>query len=106
MLVRVRVRVLALLATPLSQPSHCCLPCCPAPAGASLVEIYTSMAFDGPVVVPNIKQQLAECLQRDGYESIQQAVGADVDMGKAKIHYAEPAGKAAAQQKRWFSWGR
>jgi hypothetical protein len=70
------------------------------------VEIYTSLAYDGPVVVPNIKRQLAQCLERDGFKSVQQAVGADVDLGQAKIHYAEPAGRAAAPQKRWFSWGR
>jgi hypothetical protein len=46
-------------------------------AGASLVELYTALAYEGPAVVPAIKQQLAECLQRDGFASVADAVGAD-----------------------------
>uniref|UniRef100_A0A7S0RML4 Dihydroorotate dehydrogenase (quinone), mitochondrial n=1 Tax=Chlamydomonas leiostraca TaxID=1034604 RepID=A0A7S0RML4_9CHLO len=46
-------------------------------AGASLVQLYTALAYDGPVAVPNIKARLAELLQRDGYASVAEAVGAD-----------------------------
>jgi len=46
-------------------------------AGASLVQIYTSMAYEGPIVVPRIKEELAACLIRDGFSSVAQAVGAD-----------------------------
>lgn len=46
-------------------------------AGASLVQLYTALAFQGPVVVPKVKAELAACLQRDGFKSVQEAVGAD-----------------------------
>ncbi|KAK9804199.1 hypothetical protein WJX72_000929 [[Myrmecia] bisecta] len=46
-------------------------------AGASLVQLYTGMAYEGPALVPRIKRELAECLARDGLVSVQQAVGAD-----------------------------
>lgn len=46
-------------------------------AGASLVELYTALAYDGPALVPALKRELAECLRRDGFRSVQEAVGAD-----------------------------
>eukprot|EP01025_Chloroclados_australasicus_P050417 TRINITY_DN5790_c0_g1_i1.p1 TRINITY_DN5790_c0_g1~~TRINITY_DN5790_c0_g1_i1.p1 ORF type:complete len:425 (-),score=54.77 TRINITY_DN5790_c0_g1_i1:309-1547(-) len=46
-------------------------------AGASLIQVYTAMIYQGISVVPNIKQQLAKCLLEDGYQSLSQAVGAD-----------------------------
>ncbi|CAE1292945.1 DHODH [Acanthosepion pharaonis] len=46
-------------------------------AGASLVELYTALAYQGPVVVNKIKRELAELLEADGYTSVADAVGAD-----------------------------
>jgi dihydroorotate dehydrogenase len=46
-------------------------------AGASLVELYTAFAYEGPAAIPAIKQQLVDCLQRDGFNSVAEAVGAD-----------------------------
>jgi len=46
-------------------------------AGASLVQLYTALVFDGPGLVGVIKRQLAECLRRDGYATVADAVGAD-----------------------------
>lgn len=46
-------------------------------AGASLVQIYTSLIYDGPLVVRRIKYDLAALLRRDGFNSITEAVGAD-----------------------------
>lgn len=46
-------------------------------AGASLVQLYTALAYEGPAVVPKVKQELAQCLERDGYKSVSEAVGAD-----------------------------
>ncbi|GAB1602069.1 dihydroorotate dehydrogenase (quinone), mitochondrial-like isoform X2 [Argonauta hians] len=46
-------------------------------AGASLVELYTAIAYQGPVVVNRIKRELAELLRKDGYSSVTEAVGAD-----------------------------
>jgi dihydroorotate dehydrogenase len=45
--------------------------------GASLVELYTGLAYGGPALVPRIKRELADCLQRDGFKSISDAVGVD-----------------------------
>ena len=45
--------------------------------GASLVQVYSSLAYGGPAVVPRMKRELAACLRRDGYGSMAEAVGAD-----------------------------
>lgn len=46
-------------------------------AGASLIQLYTAFAYGGPALLPQIKAELAQCLERDGYKSISEAVGAD-----------------------------
>ncbi|CAN1839965.1 Dihydroorotate dehydrogenase (quinone), mitochondrial [Linum perenne] len=46
-------------------------------AGATLVQLYTSFAYGGPALIPRIKVELAECLERDGFKSVIEAVGAD-----------------------------
>jgi dihydroorotate dehydrogenase len=46
-------------------------------AGASLVQLYTALVFEGPGLVGAIKRELAECLRRDGFSSVAAAVGAD-----------------------------
>lgn len=46
-------------------------------AGASLVEVYTSLIYKGPGVVKEIAEGLKLRLKRDGYTRITQAVGAD-----------------------------
>jgi dihydroorotate dehydrogenase len=46
-------------------------------AGASLVQIYTSLALEGPPVVTRIKRELAHILRSEGYDSVTAAVGAD-----------------------------
>ncbi len=43
--------------------------------GASLVQLYTALIYEGPQVVANINRGLIELLERDGFESISQAVG-------------------------------
>ena len=53
-------------------------------AGASLVELWTSMAYEGPALVPRLKRELAECLERDGFKSVQEAVGADLPEEEVK----------------------
>jgi dihydroorotate dehydrogenase len=51
-------------------------------AGASLVQLYTALAYAGPAVVPTIKAELAQLLKRDGYASVADAIGADHQKGK------------------------
>jgi dihydroorotate dehydrogenase len=47
-------------------------------AGASLVQLYSALVFEGPGLVRRIKQGLAALLERDGFASISQAIGSDV----------------------------
>ncbi|KAG6542817.1 hypothetical protein Mapa_015721 [Marchantia paleacea] len=46
-------------------------------AGASLVQLYSAFAYEGPAFIPRIKAELAACLEADGYKSVSEAVGAD-----------------------------
>ncbi len=41
------------------------------------MQVYSSLAYGGPAVVPRMKRELAACLQRDGFASVAAAVGAD-----------------------------
>ena len=43
--------------------------------GASLVELYSAMVFEGPDVVETIKRELVDCLKSDGFESVVDAIG-------------------------------
>jgi len=45
-------------------------------AGASLVQLYTALAYQGPGLIARIKRDLVSLLVRDGFSSITQAVGA------------------------------
>jgi dihydroorotate dehydrogenase len=53
-------------------------------AGASLVELYSALAYHGPALVPRVKRELAACLARDGFASVAEAVGADHREAPAK----------------------
>ena len=46
-------------------------------AGASLVQLYTALVYQGPALVGRIKNDLAENLRRDGFERLEEAIGAD-----------------------------
>lgn len=46
-------------------------------AGASLVQLYTGIAYGGPALIPRLKRELAECLQADDFRCVADAVGAD-----------------------------
>ena len=45
-------------------------------AGASLVQLYTALIYEGPGLVSRIKAELASLLSRDGFETLSAAVGA------------------------------
>lgn len=47
-------------------------------AGASLVQLYSALVYQGPGLVRRINRGLAALLKRDGFGAIGQAVGADV----------------------------
>jgi dihydroorotate dehydrogenase len=44
-------------------------------AGASLVQLYTALAYAGPGLVMRIKRELLGCLERDGLRNVSEAVG-------------------------------
>ena len=46
-------------------------------AGASLVQLYTDFAYQGPALIREIHEGLIALLQRDGFASIAHAVGVD-----------------------------
>ncbi len=46
-------------------------------AGASLVQLYSALVFQGPGLARKINKDLAALLKRDGFSSVAQAVGAD-----------------------------
>ncbi|MEF8883044.1 MAG: quinone-dependent dihydroorotate dehydrogenase [Halapricum sp.] len=47
-------------------------------AGASLVQLYTAFIYRGPTVARDINRGLATLLERDGFDNIEDAVGADL----------------------------
>jgi dihydroorotate dehydrogenase len=64
-------------------------------AGASLIQLYTGLVFEGPLLVGRIKHELAELLRRDGYTSIADTVGA--------AHGSRPANPPAENSMRALS---
>ena len=47
-------------------------------AGASLVQLYTGLVYEGPDVAHDINRGLLDLLERDGFGSVEEAVGADL----------------------------
>jgi dihydroorotate dehydrogenase len=47
-------------------------------SGATLVQMYTGLVYEGPGAAARILRGLAVCLERDGFASVADAVGADV----------------------------
>ncbi|PSP88652.1 dihydroorotate dehydrogenase (quinone) [Halobacteriales archaeon QS_4_69_34] len=48
-------------------------------AGASLVQLYTGLVYRGPSIAREINRGLLALLERDGFGSVEAAVGADLD---------------------------
>jgi dihydroorotate dehydrogenase len=46
-------------------------------AGASAVQIYTGFVYEGPAAVKRINQGLIQLMEREGVQSIAEAVGTD-----------------------------
>jgi dihydroorotate dehydrogenase len=47
-------------------------------AGASLVQLYTGLVYEGPSIAREINRGLLALLERDGFDSVEDAVGADL----------------------------
>ncbi|MGV9007538.1 MAG: quinone-dependent dihydroorotate dehydrogenase [Brevundimonas sp.] len=43
-------------------------------AGAAAVQIYSALIYEGPGLVGRIKRDLAECLRRDGFSTVDEAI--------------------------------
>ena len=52
-------------------------------AGASLVQLYTAMVYQGPTVVYRVRRELGQILEEKGFERLEQAVGSE-NMRKTK----------------------
>ena len=48
-------------------------------AGACLVQLYTGLIYEGPGIVRNINDGLLGLLERDGFSSVSEAIGADLE---------------------------
>jgi dihydroorotate dehydrogenase len=46
-------------------------------AGASLVQLYTALVYEGPGLLGRMKTELVQLLKRDGFKTVAEAVGAD-----------------------------
>jgi dihydroorotate dehydrogenase len=47
-------------------------------AGASVVQLYTALVYEGPALARRINEGLLDLLERDGFDSVAEAVGADL----------------------------
>lgn len=47
-------------------------------AGASVVQLYTGLVYEGPSLAREINEGLLDLLDRDGFENVSEAVGADL----------------------------
>ncbi|KAJ8339914.1 hypothetical protein SKAU_G00345470, partial [Synaphobranchus kaupii] len=60
-------------------------------AGASLVQLYTSLTYKGPPVVTKVKRELEQLLKEQGFKSVSEAVGADHRPADAKPRQRNPS---------------
>ena len=71
-------------------------------AGASLVQIYSALVYGGPPVVKAITRELNELLLRDGFRSVEEAVGAGnlqgVDMRELRDYMEDMCAEKYARQ--------
>ena len=47
-------------------------------AGASLVQVYTSFAYEGPALIARLLTELTEALDAQGFANVEAAIGADL----------------------------
>jgi len=46
-------------------------------AGATLIQVYSMLIYNGPIMIKEINEGLIELLKADGYSNISEAIGAD-----------------------------
>ncbi len=47
-------------------------------AGASLVQSYSGMIFEGPSMVRKINEEILELMKKDGFNNISEVIGSDL----------------------------
>ena len=47
--------------------------------GASLVQLYTGLVYNGPKLIKNINKDLSTLIEKDGYNNISEAIGVEVN---------------------------
>lgn len=47
-------------------------------AGASMVQVYTGMIYEGPGLIGRMNRELVEFLEQDGFERVEDAIGSDL----------------------------
>ena len=47
-------------------------------SGASLVQLYTALVYQGPSIIDKIKNEILSCLKIDGFQNIKEVIGIDV----------------------------
>ena len=47
-------------------------------SGASLIQLYTALTYQGPKIIDKILNDLINLLKSDGYKNIKEAIGKDV----------------------------
>jgi dihydroorotate dehydrogenase len=52
-------------------------------AGASLVQLYSALVFEGPALIGEIKADLKRLLGADGFATVAEAVGAEHRAGES-----------------------
>ncbi|MBE2192445.1 MAG: quinone-dependent dihydroorotate dehydrogenase [Alphaproteobacteria bacterium] len=55
-------------------------------AGASLVQIYSGLVYEGATIVKTIRQELESLLIADGYANLEQAIGSDHKTTNGEAH--------------------
>lgn len=63
-------------------------------AGASLIQIYSGLVYEGPYLAGKIKKDLLDLLKKDGFTHLEQAVGSDHRMMQNTIN-EEPYARSA-----------
>ncbi|EED88598.1 hypothetical protein THAPSDRAFT_264316, partial [Thalassiosira pseudonana CCMP1335] len=48
-------------------------------AGASLIQVYSMMVYEGPGLISRIRKELADIVEENGYISVDEVVGADCE---------------------------
>ena len=70
-------------------------------AGASLLQLYTALTYEGPGIVKRVLRDLANLLNKDGFSSIREAVGVENSLYASTTKWpskvpARPAARASA----------